>query len=201
MNYSKSLLLASLFGFSVISSSSVLGQSNSTLTHVHGVSWQVAENKATPKAAPKSTSEPKKGGEKKGGAGVEVGRLVCEITKASTFIIGSKHELGCTFKQATSGRSEKYLGTITGFGIDIGPVKSGTIVWGVLAPSVNMKPGALEGSYGGVSAGFALGAGVQSNILIGGSLDAFTLQPVSLQSQTGANIRAGITGLTLTATK
>ncbi|SDR34661.1 DUF992 domain-containing protein [Pseudovibrio sp. Tun.PSC04-5.I4] len=129
--------------------------------------------------------------------GVEVGLLTCNLVAGTNFIIGSSHELSCVFKSPSGKRIEGYTGRINNYGIDIGPVTSGTLVWGVLAPKANLKPGVLAGKYGGVSAGVTLGAGVQANVLLGGFNRSIALQPLSLQGQTGANITAGVTGLRL----
>ncbi|MTI19065.1 DUF992 domain-containing protein [Rhodobacteraceae bacterium RKSG542] len=156
---------------------------------------QPAKPAAQP-AAPAATAQPAAPATNENRPTVEIGTLTCKIEGGSTFIIGSSHALGCDFKNA-NGKSQPYTGKITSFGLDIGTVKSGTLVWGVLAPAANMKPGALAGKYAGVSAGAALGAGVQANVLLGGFNRSIALQPVSLQSQTGINLTAGVTGLTL----
>ncbi|AEV38881.1 protein containing DUF992 [Pseudovibrio sp. FO-BEG1] len=135
---------------------------------------------------------------KKDRPGVEVGSLTCDLVAGTNFIVGSSHELSCVFKSPSGKRIEGYTGTINSYGLDIGPVTSGTLVWGVVAPKANLKPGSLAGNYGGVSAGVTLGAGVQANVLLGGLNRSIALQPLSLQGQTGANITAGVTGLRLT---
>lgn len=129
--------------------------------------------------------------------GVELGTLTCDYVQGTSFIIGSSHDLACSFTSASGKRVEKYHGSINSFGIDLGPVTSGRLIWGVLAPKANVKPGALSGYYGGVSAGVTLGAGGQVNVLIGGLNRSIALQPLSVQGQTGLNISAGISGLTL----
>jgi len=68
----------------------------------------------------------------------------------------------------------------------------------VFAPS-QLAKGGLTGQYGGVSANAAIGVGGGANVLIGGSDKTVTLQPVSLQAQTGLNAVAAISGLTLKA--
>ncbi|KZL21565.1 hypothetical protein PsAD2_00864 [Pseudovibrio axinellae] len=128
---------------------------------------------------------------------LEIGTLRCELGEGTNFVVGSTHKLGCLFKSTNGKRVEAYTGTIKSYGIDIGPVTSGTLVWGVFAPAVDLKLGSLSGTYAGVSAGIALGAGVQANALIGGLNKSIALQPFSLQGQTGVNLTAGVTGLTL----
>jgi hypothetical protein len=57
--------------------------------------------------------------------------------------------------------------------------------------------GALAGTYAGVGAEATVGAGVGANVLIGGTGRAFSLQPLSVEGQTGLNIAGGITTVTL----
>ena len=77
--------------------------------------------------------------------------------------------------------------------VDIGYLKSGTIVWGVFAPATDLAPGALAGDYGGAAGG----AGVSANVLFGGFDKSIALQPVSFQGSTGFNVAAGIAAVSL----
>ena len=67
------------------------------------------------------------------------------------------------------------------------------MVWSVYAPT-NRRYGALAGHYAGASAEATVGAGVGANALIGGSNRTVTLQPVSVQGQTGLNLAVGVAG-------
>jgi len=127
----------------------------------------------------------------------KVGVLECRISGGVGFIITSEKGLGCRFRP-TYGRTELYYGTIRKIGIDIGATGPGRLVWAVLAPS-RPGPGALAGEYAGASGSVSVGAGVGANALIGGLNNSFTLQPLSVQVQTGVNIAAGIGAMTLTA--
>ncbi|WP_068315176.1 DUF992 domain-containing protein [Polycladidibacter hongkongensis] len=146
--------------------------------------------KATDMKTPASEPE-------KGGYGVKLGVLRCQITDAATFVVGSVDRMMCTFNNSTTGKDEQYSAKMTSVGLDIGPVTSGSMVWAVMSPSRDVAPGALAGGYGGLTAGVTVGAGVQANVLVGGSTKSIALQPISLQSQTGANLSAGISGMTL----
>jgi hypothetical protein len=130
-------------------------------------------------------------------ARVEVGVLTCTVGGGSGFIVGSTKDLRCRFNK--SGRDEFYRGTISKFGIDIGTTKQSSIAWAVLAPTVQLPPGSLNGNYGGVSAEATVGLGVGANALIGGSSKNIILQPLSVQAQQGLNIAAGIAALSLRA--
>ena len=128
---------------------------------------------------------------------VEVGVLTCSARGSQGFIIGSSRELRCQFKR--QGRDEYYQGPIDTFGIDIGSTKQAKISWAVLAPTSNLPPRSLNGTYAGVSAEATVGVGVGANALLGGSKRSFVLQPLSVQAQEGLNIAAGVAQLRLRA--
>jgi hypothetical protein len=127
----------------------------------------------------------------------KVGVLECTISGGVGFIITSEKGLGCRFRP-THGRTELYYGTIRKIGIDVGATGPGRLVWAVLAPS-RAGPGALAGDYAGASGSVSVGAGIGANALIGGLNNSFTLQPLSVQVQTGVDIAAGIGAMTLSA--
>ena len=59
------------------------------------------------------------------------------------------------------------------------------------------RRGALAGSYAGATASATVGVGVGANVLIGGSNRSISLQPVSIEGNTGLNVAAGIGAITL----
>jgi hypothetical protein len=128
--------------------------------------------------------------------GVKVGVLTCNVSSGWGFILGSSKDVRCNYAP-TSGVSEHYDGTITKVGVDIGYTKGGVIIWNVIAPASDVKPGALEGGYGGVTAGATVGVGLGANALLGGSNKSIALQPLSIEGNTGLNVAAGIGGLNL----
>ena len=125
---------------------------------------------------------------------VEAGLLSCTVAGGIGFIIGSSKSLNCKFEHGD--RVERYSGSISKFGLDIGVTGKSYIAWAVFAPRVNLNPGALAGSYGGATAEATAGVGVGANALVG-SRNSITLQPVSVQAQTGLNVAAGIASITL----
>jgi hypothetical protein len=127
---------------------------------------------------------------------VEVGVLTCTAKGSTGFIVGSTRELSCRFKR--QGADEVYRGTVNKFGLDIGTTQQAQIAWAVLAPSASLPRRSLAGSYAGVSAEATVGVGVGANALVGGSDKSIVLQPLSVQSQQGLNIAAGVASLTLT---
>jgi hypothetical protein len=129
--------------------------------------------------------------------GVEVGTLVCDVSGGLGLIIASQREMICSL-EAIDGFTDRYLGMINRFGLDLGATTAGTIVWTVVAPTRDLySPGALAGIYVGASAEATVGVGLGANVLVGGGDRSFTLQPVSVQGQTGLNIAAGVAELVL----
>jgi hypothetical protein len=127
--------------------------------------------------------------------GVKAGVLTCNVASGWGFVFGSSRNLNCTY--SGSGRVEHYTGDISKFGADIGYLQSGVIVWGVLAPTDKLSPGALRGEYGGATAGASLGVGADANVLIGGSTHELSLQPLSVEGDKGINVAAGIASISL----
>jgi hypothetical protein len=128
--------------------------------------------------------------------GVRVGTLNCNVASGWGFVFGSSKALRCTFAPAP-GRAEFYAGTINKFGVDIGYTQGGVLVWGVFAPSANIGPGALSGNYIGATGSATVGVGAGANVLVGGSNRTISLQPVSLEGNTGLNVAAGIGSISL----
>ena len=126
---------------------------------------------------------------------VRVGVLECRGASTS-FVVGSVTDLSCVFRPSGS-KPQRYAGKVQKIGIDIGTRSNIAVAWAVLAPTRKIGPGELAGDYGGVAASATPGAGVGANVLVGGSNNTFTLQPLSVQGQTGFGIAAGIAGLAL----
>jgi hypothetical protein len=101
------------------------------------------------------------------------------------------------FAPANGGPPEPYLGHIDEYGVALGAVGQGHLIWGVVAPAAGLPHGALAGTYAGVGAEASAGAGLGANVLVGGTGRAFSLQPLSIEGQVGLNIAGGITTVTL----
>ena len=134
--------------------------------------------------------------------GIELGVLDCAIGGGTGFIFGSTKDLSCTFTPADkSFAPEAYFGVVNKYGLDIGTTKQTVMQWLVLTPLKNIyAPGALAGDYVGASAEVTAAIGAGANLLVGGSSQAFTLQPLSLQTQTGMNIAIGVSQFQLRST-
>jgi hypothetical protein len=128
--------------------------------------------------------------------GVRVGVLTCNVEGGAGFIFGSSKELRCHFK-SSDGRDERYSGAINKFGIDIGVTGPAVMTWAVFSPTENVGRGALAGNFVGASAGASIGVGGGANVLVGGNDDTFSLQPLSIQSQTGLNAALAVSELVL----
>jgi hypothetical protein len=128
--------------------------------------------------------------------GVRVGVLTCKVEGGPGFIFGSSKDLRCAFT-SSDGRDERYVGVINKFGLDIGVTGPATMTWAVLAPTEEIGRGALSGNYVGASASASAGVGGGANILVGGSDDTVSLQPLSVQGQTGLNAALAISELVL----
>jgi hypothetical protein len=129
-------------------------------------------------------------------AGVKVGVLSCGEEPGWGYIIGSSQRLNCRFDD-TDGRISFYTGHISKLGLDIGRINGGTLTWAVFAPASRLDPGDLQGTYGGVQASVALGAGIGANAMIGGFDRSIALQPLSVEGLSGAEIAAGIGSIDL----
>jgi len=126
--------------------------------------------------------------------GIELGVLDCLVEGGAGFIIGSSKNVSCTYDPVDDALpAEQYFGNISKFGLDIGVTGASVMQWLVLAPTADVyAPGALAGDYAGASAQVTAGVGVGANLLVGGSEQSFTLQPLSVQAQTGLNLAVGV---------
>jgi len=129
-------------------------------------------------------------------AGVKVGVLTCHVSSGWGFIFGSSKDLRCNFSNGHA-YGERYVGSVSKFGVDIGYTGGGVLIWDVIAPTTSIRRGALQGGYGGATASATAGVGVGANVLIGGFDRSITLQPVSIEGNTGLNVAAGIGEITL----
>jgi hypothetical protein len=87
---------------------------------------------------------------------VQSGVLECNVAPGIGFIVGSSKSVSCIFHRARDSR----------IGLDIGATGPGQFAWGVVTAGT---PGhyALTGDYAGPGVGFALGADLSANALVG----------------------------------
>ena len=129
--------------------------------------------------------------------GVRVGVLECTGGQNVGYVVGSNTTLNCVF-QSEGGRAERYTANVRRFGLDLGFTENTTVQYSAFAPTGRVGRGALAGSYGGVGSNASVGIGFGGNFLLGGNANQYTLQPISVQGQTGLNVTAGIVELQLT---
>jgi hypothetical protein len=128
--------------------------------------------------------------------GIRVGTLRCNVSAGLGLVVTSSRDMNCLF-QPMRGRSEAYRGTIRRFGLDIGATSRGILVWEVMAATRRPVRGALEGDYVGGAAGATAGVGLGINALVGGSGQAYSLQPISVEGQIGLSLAAGVAQMSL----
>jgi len=127
----------------------------------------------------------------------KAGILSCDVSAGVGFVLIQKQTLRCIFTPASGAAPDIYSGRIDEYGVALGAVEKGHLVWGVLAPVEGVPHGALAGTYAGVGGEATAGVGVGANVLIGGTGRAFSLQPLSVEGQIGVNVAGGITTVTL----
>ncbi|MEP9349390.1 DUF992 domain-containing protein [Xanthobacter sp. KR7-225] len=119
---------------------------------------------------------------------VSAGLLECRGEFATGYGFGSSRKVRCEFRPSM-GTNHYYSGTLDRVGLDFGISDQGSMLWAVLATSPNIDPGALAGTYVGLSTGFALGPGFSANVLA--AQDAgrqVTLQPLSISADSGLSV-------------
>jgi hypothetical protein len=127
---------------------------------------------------------------------VRAGILQCQGGQNVGYVVGSVTSLECVFK-SEGRRPEPYIATVRRYGLDLGITGQTQLAWAVNAPNSRVGRGDLAGSYGGVGANASVGIGGGGNFLVGGPANAYALQPLSVQGQTGLNVAAGIADIQL----
>jgi hypothetical protein len=132
-----------------------------------------------------------------GGPGTKVGVLNCRFAPSVGFIVVGFQKMDCIFTSDAAVPPERYAGNMTTVGLDIGFTAAGALTWGVYAPTKNLMPGSLAGNYGGASGSAAVGVGVGTNFLLGGSGNSIALQPWSVEGSTGLSASLGLSNMEL----
>src|SRR3712207_3534095 len=76
---------------------------------------------------------------------VRAGVLSCSVSGGVGLIVTSQKTTLCTFNPRR-GRSERYVGVIRRFGLDVGVTQRGILTWAVFSEG-SIAPGSLAGSY------------------------------------------------------
>ena len=132
------------------------------------------------------------------GGTVRVGTLRCDVAGSTAFIFGSTRAIACDFVNV-NGKRERYTGEISRYGVDLGFTQAAVMLWAVVAPTTDLQPGVLAGTFVGASGAATVGIGAGVNVLVGGSNRSIGLQPLSIEGNTGLNIALGVAELRLQA--
>lgn len=131
-------------------------------------------------------------------SGYQVGTLRCELPGGVGYIVGSVREASCEYRPNVGRNAvDLYMGRFKKVGVDIGTTGPSVMAWAVIAHSKDLGPGDLAGKYRGASASVAALIGGGANLLVGGSDITVSLQPLSVEGQTGLSVAAGYSSLTL----
>jgi len=131
------------------------------------------------------------------GQSSRVGALQCHMSGGVGMILAENQALDCVFKNDAGGPPSHYIGRLTNVGANIGISGPGQMVWGVVAATKDIGPGALAGDYVGAQGSVSVGAGPGGAVLVGGSNNTISLQPISVSVGGGANVSAGLGNLSL----
>ncbi len=132
-------------------------------------------------------------------AGGKIGTLTCTTIPNTTvnLLIHSTVNVKCVFK-STAGETEHYKGeTGVGLGIDLHVKRDEKLAFVVLAADFKKGTYKLAGKYGGAGGTATVGVGVGAHVLIGGSNNSVSLEPIVLSGSKGIGVSGGITYLYL----
>lgn len=127
----------------------------------------------------------------------KVGVLQCHLSGGVGMILVENQALDCVFQNQAGGPPSHYIGRLTNVGANIGISGPGQLVWEVAAATKQVGPGALAGDYVGAQGSVAVGVGPGGAVLVGGSNNTISLQPISVSVGTGVNLSAGLGNLNL----
>ena len=84
---------------------------------------------------------------------IKVGTLTCDVSAGIGLLISQQQMMTCTFDPASGGPPDNYTGRIDKFGLALGAVQEGTMVWGVLAPGLRIPAWRAGGNIRGCRRG------------------------------------------------
>lgn len=126
---------------------------------------------------------------------VAVGTLECRSPGGVSLIVALK-DYNCRFF-TDWGQAFDYVGRRTSLGLQAGVTRNEVLIWRVWAPTARIDRAVLRGNYAGASASAAVVVGLGANVLVGGSQQTISLQPVSVEAKTGVNFAIAGTALSL----
>jgi hypothetical protein len=116
---------------------------------------------------------------------VAVGTLECRSPGTISLILGV-NDYNCVFL-SDHGRGYRYVGRVVSLGLQAGITRNEVLIWRVFAPTAAVDQHALRGNYAGGHAAAAIIVGLGANVLVGGSNQTISLQPISVEAKTGIN--------------
>jgi hypothetical protein len=139
--------------------------------------------------------------EAKRNVGFKVGVLRCKSDPSTqkNLVVHSSVQVACEFEY-NDGQVDHYTGESgIGVGVDLNWQRESELVYTVLAASQDATPGSgdLAGRFAGSKANVSLGVGGGARVLVGGSENRITLQPLALTTSEGLSIAGGVGFLTL----
>jgi len=131
-------------------------------------------------------------------AGDRAGVLQCRLSGNGLTVLIENQAIDCLYQDEDEGaRPTHYVGTITKVGANITINGPGEVAWGVVAATDQIGPGALAGDYAGPGTTAKVGIGGGGALLVGGSNNTFSLQPLEIEAGTGLGVTAGVESLHL----
>jgi hypothetical protein len=131
-------------------------------------------------------------------AGEQVGVLECHLSGNGLTVLVENQALDCVYEDELGGaKPQHYVGALTKVGANISVNGPGDLVWGVVAESGTLGPGALTGAYVGPEASLKVGVGGGGAILVGGSNNTLSLQPFNVEGGEGLGLTAGAESVSL----
>ncbi len=70
--------------------------------------------------------------------GVKVGVLTCHVASGWGYVIASSRDLDCTYRP-NRGEPDRYVGSMSKLGVDIGYTQNGVLIWDVVAPTSDTR--------------------------------------------------------------
>jgi len=177
-------IFAIVGGAALIAGASIYGE-----THAQSTAPAAASTPSTTRTTTAAALEPAR-------QGIVIGTLSCKVAGGMGFVFGSSKDLDCILTHDNTGLAERYRGTIKKFGLDIGFTKEAQMLW-LVAAAGEISTGALAGDYIGAAAGASLGVGIGGKYLVRGDLKTISLQPYSVENNTGLNLAAGVAQVSL----
>jgi hypothetical protein len=130
-------------------------------------------------------------------AGERTGVLQCQLSGNNVSILVENQDIDCVYQDDGEGAPPvHYIGKLTKVGANVSVNGPGEVAWSVVSAK-KIGEGALAGAYAGPGATAKIGVGGGGALLVGGSNNVFSLQPIEIEAGAGLGFTAGVESLTL----